>query len=257
MTDQLARAISTAPGLTPKAESEKGLGRAYLGAPVLDSLLPAGISYATQVMVMGDTGVGKSVLASLFLYEGLLVGDTCVYVACDEPPNNMRLNMANLRLGTNAYEKQRRLIFVDAFNRGRSRERLHIMNPNNPEEFFAFQKQILTGLSASRIRLVVDSISTILGTLPRVDVLEFGRARLRYLGAQRVLTLDNYVTGLLDEQTVAGLTHAYPLILRMGFLQSEAGVQRYLQLGKLRSGMFSADRRLFRIDPHAGIVGQR
>lgn len=257
MTGDLIRAVGAAPGRAPATEEEKKLGRAYLGAPVLDQLLPAGISYLTQLMVIGDTGVGKSVLAAQFLYEGLLVGDACVYVACDETPDNMRQNMANLRLGTNAYEKAGRLIFVDAFSRGRSRERLHVMDPNNLEEFFAFEKQVLARLGGARTRLVVDSISTILGTLPRVDVLEFGRARLRFLGARRTLALDNYVTGLLDEQTLAGLTHAYPLILRLGFLHSEAGMQRYLQLGKLRSGMFSGDRRLFRIDPHAGIVGLR
>jgi len=257
MTRDLAKAVSTAPGLAPDTEDERKLGRAYLGAPVLDQLLAGGISYATQLMVIGDTGVGKSVLAAQFLYEGLLVGDACVYVACDEAPDNMRQNMANLRLGTNAYEKAGRLVFVDAFSRGHSRERLHVMDPNNLEEFFAFEKQVLTPLRGSRIRLVVDSISTILGTLPRVEILQFGRARLRTLGSQRVLVLDNYVTGLLDEQTMAGLTHAYPLILRLGFLHGEAGMQRTLQLGKLRSGMFSGDRRLFRIDPHAGIVGQR
>ncbi len=36
-----------------------------------------------------------------------------------------------------------------------------------------------------------------------------------------------------------------------------AGLQRYLQLGKLLSGMFSGERRRFRIDAHSGIVGQR
>ncbi len=257
MTGDLEKAVSAAPGRASAIKKPRQLGRAYLGPPVLDQLLPGGIGYATQLMVIGDTGVGKSVLAAQFLYEGLLVGDACVYAACDEEPDNMRQNMANLRLGTNAYEKAGRLVFIDAFSRGRSRERLHVMDPNNLEEFFAFEKQVLTSLRGATIRLVVDSISTILGTLPRVDVLEFGRARLRYLGGERVLALDNYVTGLLDEQTMAGLTHAYPLILRLGFLHSEAGMQRYLQLGKLRSGMFSGDRRLFRIDPHAGIVGQR
>ena len=257
MTGDLVKAVSAASGLAPDTEDERKLGRAYLGVPVLDQLLPGGIGYATQLMVIEDTGVGKSVLAAQFLYEGLLVGDACVYVACDDPPDNMRQNMANLRLGTDAYEKAGRLVFVDAFSRGRSRERLHLMDPSNLEEFFAFEKQVLTTLRGSTIRLVVDSLSTILGTQPRVEVLEFGRARLRYLGSQRVLALDNYVTGLLDEQTMAGLTHAYPLVVRLGFLQSEAGMQRVLQFGKLRSGMFSGDRRLFRIDPHLGIVGLR
>lgn len=237
--------------------AEGGRRRGYLGASVLDELLPAGVDYGTQVMTIGDTGVGKSVLAAQFLYEGLLIGDVCVYVACDEPPDNMRRNMANLRLGTVAYEREGRLVFLDAFGRERSRERYAVADPGNLEELFAHEKSIVERIAGAPARLVVDSLSTVLGTLPRQEVLAFNRARLRYLGSRRVLGMDSFVTGLLDEQTVAGLTHAYPLIVRMGFADGGDGLQRYVQLGKLRSGMFSGDRRRFRIDPHAGIVGQR
>lgn len=130
-------------------------------------------------------------------------------------------------------------------------------DPSNLEEYFAGEKQVLDGIHGTAVRMVVDSLSTLLGTLPRKDVLEFNRARLRFLSFRSVLTLDNYVTGLLDQQTMAGLEHSYPLILKMGFFDGDTGLHRYLQLGKLRSGTFSGERRRFRIDPHTGVVGQR
>lgn len=253
MNGELRRAVARA----PEHRSSEHRRRAYFGSPILDELLPKGIDYSTQVMVIGDTGVGKTVLAAQFLYEGLLVGDTCVYVACDEAPDSMRQNMANLRLGTIAYEREGRLLFLDAFARERSRERRYVADPGNLEEYFASEKQVLDEIHGTAVRLVVDSLSTLLGTLPRKDVLEFNRARLRFLNYRSVLTLDNYVTGLLDEQTMAGLEHSYPLILKMGFVDGDTGLHRYLQLGKLRSGTFSGERRRFRIDPHTGVVGQR
>ncbi len=254
MNAELGRLVRKGPGQLERREDRR---RAFLGASILDELLSRGIAYSTQIMVVGDTGVGKSVLAAQFLYEGLLVGDACVYVACDEPPDNMRQNMANLRLGTIAYEREGRLAFLDAFGRDRSRERDFVADPSNLEEYFAGEKAVLERYAGRPTRLVVDSISTVVGTKPRNEVLEFNRARLRYLGARGVLTLDNYVTGLLDEQTMAGLSHSYPLIVKLGFLNGHLGVQRFVQLGKLRSGMFSGEQRLFRIDPRAGIVGQR
>jgi archaellum biogenesis ATPase FlaH len=73
-----------------------------------------------------------------------------------------------------------------------------------------------------------------------------------------VLALDNYVSGMFEEHTIAGLSHMYPLLLKMVFQPSAVGdMQRVMQLGKLRSGMFSGDRQQFRIDPRAGIVVQR
>lgn len=253
----MQRATGESPGRRPGAEVRKE--RAFFGAPVLDDLLPEGITYTTQIMATGETGVGKSVLAAQFLYEGLLVGDVCIYVACDEPPDNMRESMANLRLGTIAYEQAGRLAFLDAFARQSSRERNYIPNPNNLDEFFSHEKRIIEQCSqaGAPIRLVIDSLSTVFGTLDRTEVLKFNRARLRYLGERQVLTLDNYVTGLLDERTMAGLSHAYPLMLRMGYQDGEGRPQRFVQLGKLRSGMFNGERRKFRIDPRAGIVAQR
>jgi hypothetical protein len=40
----------------------------------------------------------------------------------------------------------------------------------------------------------------------------------------------------------------------MGMSAVDGSLQRWLQLGKLRSGQFSGERRQFRIDPRAGLV---
>ena len=251
----LERATTTVGG---GAGEEAEARRGFIGVPGLDELLPAGLTYDTQIMVTGETGVGKSVLAGQFLYEGLLVGDACVYVACDEAPNTMRFNMANLRLGTVAYERAGRLVLIDAFGGERSTEAVVVPDPRNLDEYFSYEREVIERFRGASVRLVVDSLSTIFGTVDRNTVLEFNRDRLRYLSAHRVLALDNYVTGLLDEQTMAGLGHSYPLIVQLGYRITDGELrQRYFQLGKMRSGMFSGERRTFRIDPHAGIVTQR
>ncbi len=228
--------------------------RGFFGVEGIDRLLPDGMSYDTQVMVLGETGVGKTVLASQFVYEGLLVGDTCIFVACDEPPELMRRSMANFRLGTVVYEEVGRLIFVDAYARQRSPERYWIPDPDNLDEFFVYERDLIESLGDRPSRLIVDSLSTILGTHDPAAIIEFNRDRLRYLRSKHVLTLDNYVTGLLDERTISGLSHAYPLILKMAYRDVEGGLTRYLQLGKLRSGQFTATRNEFTIDPRTGIV---
>ena len=253
---ELEKATGLAPGRKERAVWGPQ-GKGYFGVPGIDDLLPVGMSYDTQVMVTGDTGVGKTVLAAQFIYEGLLVGDNCIYVACDEPPNLMRQNMSNFRVGSIAYERAGRLVFIDAYAHERSTERVVVPDPKNLDEYFAYERQVIDSFAGKPLRLVVDSISTLFATLDRTSILEFNRNRLRYLRARYVLTLDAYVVGLLDEQTMAGLSHAYPLILKMGFQSVDDSLQRYLQLGKLRSGQFSGERQTFRIDPRAGIVIQR
>jgi KaiC/GvpD/RAD55 family RecA-like ATPase len=60
--------------------------RGFFGIDGLDQVVPQGMEYGSQILVYGDTGVGKTILAGEFLKEGLLCGDICIYVACDEPP---------------------------------------------------------------------------------------------------------------------------------------------------------------------------
>lgn len=230
----------------------------FLGVEGLDALLPDGITYDSQIMVIGDTGVGKSVLAAQFLYEGLVTGDVCIYIACDEPLNNMRQHMAGFRLGTTAYERAGQLLMLDAYGRELSNEKRVVPDPTNLDEFFLYQKQIVDEARATgkRMRMVVDSLSTPMATSPANEIIDFNAHRLRYLRAHRVLTLDNVVANVLDERTVSGLTHAYPLIIRMGYHMENGTMDRYIQLGKLKSGQFSANEHGFTIDPRTGIVLQ-
>ena len=229
----------------------------FFGVEGIDSLLPSGITYDTQIMVQGDTGIGKSVLSAQFLYEGLLVGDRCIYIACDEPPEVMRESMANLRLGTIAHERTGQLVFIDAYTRERSREPHFIPDPSNFDEFFLYQKRVLEEKPDVPTRLVVDSISTIYSTSAASDVLEFSGHRLRYLRSKRVLTMDVFVGGVMEERAIAGLAHFYPMILRMHYLTVDGSLQRYFQLGKLKSGQFTSTRYQFSIDARTGIIVQR
>lgn len=226
----------------------------YFGVEGLDDLLPQGITYDSQIMSEGDTGVGKSVLAAQFLYEGLVTGDTCVYVACDEPPQVMRVNMANFRLGTMAHEQAGRLIFVDAYARERSRERFAIPEPENFDEFFLHTKKVIELAGDRPVRMVTDSLSTIMATARPDDILAFNSNRLRYLRSRNVLALDAYVGGILDERTMNGLRHAYPMIVYLKYITSNGFMQRYIQLGKLKSGQFQASQHTFSIDPRTGII---
>ena len=81
--ERLPRA--TKPGTAPRAAAGASC---WIGVPGIDELLPDGVRYGNQIMCTGATGIGKTVLAAQFLYEGLLAGDCCVYVACDESPED-------------------------------------------------------------------------------------------------------------------------------------------------------------------------
>lgn len=105
--------------------------------------------------------------------------------------------------------------------------------------------------------MVTDSLSTVFALASTRDALTFNSARLRYLWSRQVLTLDTNVTTVLEDRAIAALSHAYTMILRFNFVPVGRTLQRTFQLGKLKSGEFTASQHEFTIVPRTGIVTHR
>lgn len=63
------------------------------GIPGLDEMLEGGLIPGRPYIVSGSSGTGKTTLAVHFLAEGTKNGERVLYVALDEPPNEVRRNM--------------------------------------------------------------------------------------------------------------------------------------------------------------------
>ncbi len=63
------------------------------GVPGLDEMLDGGLIPGRVYAVSGTSGTGKTTLAMQFLLEGVKSGERVLYIALDEPPNEVRQNM--------------------------------------------------------------------------------------------------------------------------------------------------------------------
>jgi KaiC/GvpD/RAD55 family RecA-like ATPase len=66
--------------------------RAKVGIEGLDEMLEGGLLTGRPYVVSGTTGTGKTTLSMHFLREGAMNGERVLYVAVDEPPNEVRYN---------------------------------------------------------------------------------------------------------------------------------------------------------------------
>ncbi len=230
------------------------MNRAYFGVEGLDYKLQKGLSYGSQIMVEGESGVGKTVLAGEFIKEGLRCGDTCVYVACDEPPAAMREHLLSFRVGITAYEEAGRLIFIDAYEEDRSKEKYALSGYCNLDKYFALETEVLHKCSGRRLRLVVDSLSTLFTMIDAPEILDFHRTRIKQLRKSGVLAMDIYVSGVLEPRLMAITGHLYNFILKMNFSGSRHNPVRVMQIGKVKSQQFVSSRHMFTVDPVYGIL---
>ena len=230
------------------------MDRAYFGVEGLDRSLDKGLSYGSQIMVEGDSGVGKTVLAGEFIREGLRCGDTCIYVACDEPPAVMREHLLSFKVGIPAYEETGRLVFVDAYEEGGSAEKYAFSDPRNLEKYFALEAEVLRGCTGRRLRLVVDSLSNLFTNLDSAEILDFHRTRIKQLRKKGILAMDIFVSGVLEPKVITITGHLYNFILKMNFSGSRYNPVRLMQIGKVKSQQFVSSRHIFTISPIYGIL---
>src|SRR3972149_6303503 len=74
-----------------------GLAKIRTGVLGLDKMLHGGLVPGRPYIVSGPPGSGKTILSVQFLREGLEGGERCLFVALEEPPNELKANMRPFR----------------------------------------------------------------------------------------------------------------------------------------------------------------
>jgi KaiC/GvpD/RAD55 family RecA-like ATPase len=64
--------------------------RLETGIPGLDPLMQGGFLPNSVNLVTGETGTGKTIFCSQFLWHGLQQGETCLYITLEEDPEDIK-----------------------------------------------------------------------------------------------------------------------------------------------------------------------
>ena len=74
-----------------------GLAKIRTGVLGLDKMLHGGLVPGRPYIVSGPPGSGKTILSIQFLREGLEGGERCLFIALEEPPNELKINLRPFR----------------------------------------------------------------------------------------------------------------------------------------------------------------
>lgn len=256
----VADGLRVFPPVRPKAiESPREQRRIFLGIGAFDELLGTGVPAPAQIMLLGDTGVGKTVSSLHFIHEGLQCGERCAFIDCDEVPAMTRQTLAHFGIATTAHERLGRLRFVDAYGREGTREALAVLDPTDLDEFLTVEDQILDelGVSGGPVRTCVDGMSSILASTTHQPALDFVAAHLRNLRARQLVSLDTYTSGVLEPRLMASITQHYDMVITLRFAEIHGAPIRLGAVEKYRFGAVGREEQIFSVQPRVGIVSHQ
>lgn len=120
--------------------------RLKTGISGMDEILSGGFIEKSQILLTGTTGTGKTTFSCQFLVHGAKEGEPGLYITFEEPPENIRANMANLGMDIEGLEKQKKISFLR-------------YDPYHIEDIFDLIENAIKKFGIKRV--VIDSITSL------------------------------------------------------------------------------------------------
>jgi circadian clock protein KaiC len=141
---------------------ERERERVSTGIADLDSILGGGLPRGSMILLSGNPGAGKTILATQFLYSGAAKhGEKAVYVSFAEKREDYLRNMLTLGMDMKALEQKGLFTFLDFM----------VMDETGTKDAVQMVMEEIGKIGAKRV--VVDSVSVVLQSLGQAETRKF------------------------------------------------------------------------------------
>lgn len=216
---------------SPAVEIEK----VETGVPALDVALSGGVPYPTSVVILGETGSGKTTVSTRMVIKRLAEGDGVVYLCLDNTPENFREIMRMMGVEPKTYEESRHLIFIDSYSiRAGAKSSERYRTTTQLTDINITLSRTMAELKGKMKHLLIESITTILD-----ESGASGMVFLRTVVAKtRISKMSLIVTcnsTAFPPATTALLQEAVDGTIELKIEETRRGHTRYIRVPRLRS----------------------
>ncbi len=206
-----------------------------------------------SLLLIGKSGVGKTIFCKQFLRDGLVNGEPCIYVTTNESPEEIGKSMRRFGFNVETEKGVNTFRIVDCYSwkLGSGAEgEYFVSNPTDLAVLLGVTEKAMRGLK--NIRLVFDSI-TGLTSISRHGIVEISKflqvlvAKVRLAEGNAVFTVDPEAH---DQQFMSFLRQAFDGTLEMKEEESGKEMKRLLRVFSLKEAKHKTSWMPFDITDH-------
>ena len=226
------------------------------GIKGLDDILGGGIPQGHMVLVSGNTGTGKTIVGMHFLRQGMSEGENTVFVALEEPVEQVKKTALAHGWNFSRDEKGGKIVFITT----------NLIDVSNDKLLY----QIISAVEGNNAkRVVIDSISTLFSaTMSEEQVRQFLIQLSKYFKAKGITCIMNCLSpasfGAVRGQLLSGLvTNEMRLssvtdgIIMLLFVERGQRIKKLLTVLKLRGSQHSKEIFSFEIEKGGIKIGEK
>ncbi|MCW3998568.1 MAG: hypothetical protein NWF10_08400 [Candidatus Bathyarchaeota archaeon] len=188
-------------------------------------------------LLIGPSGIGKTIFCKQFIYNGLEKGESCIYLTTDESPKAIEKSMKEFGFNINCDSNQCSFRIIDCYSwklGGKSSSEFAVSNPTDLASISSGIENAWKDLG--KIRLVLDSITGLISLSNHHQVyfskfLQSIVAKIRRLDGNAIFTV---APEAHDQQFLSFLRLAFDGTLEMKTDESGKELKRLLRVFSLR-----------------------
>jgi KaiC/GvpD/RAD55 family RecA-like ATPase len=190
-----------------------------------------------SLLLLGPSGIGKTIFCKQFLYSGLIIGEPSIYVATDESPKEIGRSMKSFGFDVEPYLDSGTFRIVDCYSwklGGESPSEYAVKNPADLATVSMAIEKARQGLE--KIRFVLDSVTGLTSVCSH-SVTVFSKflqivvARIRLMNGNAIFTA---APEAHDPQFMSLLRLTFDGTLEMKEDESGKEIKRLLRIFSLR-----------------------
>jgi KaiC/GvpD/RAD55 family RecA-like ATPase len=190
-----------------------------------------------SLLLIGPSGIGKTIFCKQFLYNGLIIGEPCIYVATDESPEEIGKSMKSFGFDIEPYKNSGLFRIVDCYSwklGGNSSSEFAVKNPADLATVSIAIEKAKQGLR--KIRLVLDSITGLTSICSHnltyfSQFLQIVVAKIRMMSGNAIFTA---APEAHDQQFMSFLRSIFDGTLEMKEDESGKEIKRLLRVFSLK-----------------------